>query len=903
MKMKRLISLILVVVIMSMMCVSGIVYAGAKSAIEYTFLGDESNARGYAQGELSYTASADGTYCLYWADDSKALVGYFEITSFTLKSGEKGSVTFKEQTAIPVGAKKIIATTAETCDNALVSNASAVYDIPSSKLLNETESDKRYSFAAFSDIHIDMQGGGFDTYYINAKPHFENALQKCVEKNVDFIVAAGDQVTNASGTTLEWLTYQKTIADSNYTNPIYECIGNHETRYSKYTDCSIKCGLEEFSLATGLDKDAKNVESVTPYYEYTQESTGDHFIFLALENGTDASLCDEFSDNQIAWLTDLLQKYDGDGHKIYLIEHSPFYAYGAGDYNDDPAYEGSLRLESEEGETFKNNVALKNLIEEYKDVIWLSGHTHVDFRDDVNYSDENGTSCHMLHIPSCANTTRIKVDETGDHYLDREFFEDTTQGYFADSYDDIVIFKGTNLYYDKIYPLYTYIMGETETPEPTTEEPTTVEPTTAEPTTEPTTAEPTTAEPTTAEPTTAEPTTVEPTTIEPTTAEPTTTEPTVEPTTQESIKYGDVDGNGLIEIIDVTLIQRHLSHLIQLNDDELKRARVDGMSTLNIADATYIQRYLAKLIDKFPVEEMLRVSAKKADDFAQTGATAEELSKTQEKSKGYLDAYYQYASYNAYQALHKEYVKYGTLDASKLSSSEIERANNALNSAIDGFDSLHERVWADTVYFSDVNDMGNVRAYSFTSSGKYMEPWPGQKATYMATNSLGQNIYAVTVNYARYKTIIFSNENGIQTEDISINGKSGTVYYPENAESPYKVGKSTYKKMWYEEQVPIKDINIYFTNTQSWSKVNCYYWTDSSLGKWPGSEMEFVRTSSSGKGIYKMTIPENVSGVIFNGGSSGPQTVDVTDIQDGYGYYPSELDSSGKWKVTQYVYG
>ncbi|MGN0114257.1 MAG: CBM35 domain-containing protein, partial [Acutalibacteraceae bacterium] len=95
------------------------------------------------------------------------------------------------------------------------------------------------------------------------------------------------------------------------------------------------------------------------------------------------------------------------------------------------------------------------------------------------------------------------------------------------------------------------------TVEPTTAEPTTAEPTTAEPTTvEPTTAEPTTVEPTTAEPTTAEPTTVEPTTVAPTTVEPTTVEPT---TTVTPIIYGDANGDGIVNLLDLIAMRKHLA--------------------------------------------------------------------------------------------------------------------------------------------------------------------------------------------------------------------------------------------------------------------------------------------------------------------------------------------------------
>ena len=103
----------------------------------------------------------------------------------------------------------------------------------------------------------------------------------------------------------------------------------------------------------------------------------------------------------------------------------------------------------------------------------------------------------------------------------------------------------------------------------------------------PTTEAPTTEAPTTEEPTTEEPTTEEPTTEEPTTEEPTTEEPTTEPT-EPVVLYGDVNGDGIISIIDATEIQKMGLGIIE--DTEL--ANVNGDSRVSILDVTCVQKYL-----------------------------------------------------------------------------------------------------------------------------------------------------------------------------------------------------------------------------------------------------------------------------------------------------------------------
>ena len=69
-----------------------------------------------------------------------------------------------------------------------------------------------------------------------------------------------------------------------------------------------------------------------------------------------------------------------------------------------------------------------------------------------------------------------------------------------------------------------------------------------------------------------------------------------------SVLYGDADGDGVVTIMDVTCIQRHLVGIRKLDDAAVKRSMVSGEDELDITDATYVQRYLADMIDKFPIE-------------------------------------------------------------------------------------------------------------------------------------------------------------------------------------------------------------------------------------------------------------------------------------------------------------
>ncbi|MBQ7133163.1 MAG: dockerin type I repeat-containing protein [Ruminococcus sp.] len=67
----------------------------------------------------------------------------------------------------------------------------------------------------------------------------------------------------------------------------------------------------------------------------------------------------------------------------------------------------------------------------------------------------------------------------------------------------------------------------------------------------------------------------------------------------ESTMLGDVNENGKVDIMDATLIQRHLAKFSQIDDDLLTIADVDKNNEITVLDATIIQRYLASIITEF----------------------------------------------------------------------------------------------------------------------------------------------------------------------------------------------------------------------------------------------------------------------------------------------------------------
>jgi len=444
---KKLLSLMLaVLIILSSIMVLTAVDIFAAGTISYSF--SNTNA-GYAQGTITLKGD-NGKYWLYWADNTKALADYGEITSLTV-SGGQGSFAMPKYTAIPADATKLVAFLASeepAIANRTVAKASAVYSIPQSKLLSADTKDALYTFGAISDPQLDNQS---TSRYPYDEVHLQAALETLAERKVDFTVSSGDTVNDQDGPksyASEYKTYQRLIADSSYDAPIYEALGNHDVGSDWYN--SSTNNNAPFIKATGLDSVKSTIDAGKPYFEVTEPKTGDHFIFMALEGGFYTNKNTQFSKAQLDWLEGLLKKYNNDGKNIFIIEHANVAGWGSGDKPAAPYYYdlGLVKTNSDVAHFIK-------LMETYKDCVIITGHTHLELSAQYNYSDNNGTSAVMMHNSAIGGVRYI--NSSGDVQRDPAILG-LSEGYIVEVYEDFMLFNGTNMYYNETMPQCCYII-------------------------------------------------------------------------------------------------------------------------------------------------------------------------------------------------------------------------------------------------------------------------------------------------------------------------------------------------------------------------------------------------------------------------------------------------------------
>ena len=191
-----------------------------------------------------------------------------------------------------------------------------------------------------------------------------------------------------------------------------------------------------------------------------------------------------------------------------------------------------------------------------------------------------------------------------------------------------------------------------------------------------------------------------------------------------------------------------------------------------------------------------------------------------------------------------------------------------------------------TVYFKNTANWSSVNAYIWINGTETsVQSWPGQAMTLVK-----DNIYKCTIS-GDYNMIIFSNNGGNQTADISI-PSAGQIYdYSTGTWAPYDdpnpddpttvvtptTGPVTGSKM------------VYCKNSAGWGSVSAYMWvngTETNNGAWPGKSMTNI-----GDDVWQYEVTGNWDMIIFN--CNGTQTGNLEYPGNGYIYD----NSTGQWSI------
>lgn len=302
--------------------------------------------------------------------------------------------------------------------------------------------NKLYSFGALADVHVTHSHDNALAKFHKAVTYFNE-----VEKTA-FVCIAGDLVS--SGTAAQFEIWRNAV--SGYSN-IHATTGNHD--------------VEDTTIAPFLTRESTIPHTGYPLY-YSFEHSSDVFIMFGM-SGWPSKTGEIFTVDSLQWLYETLET--NRNKRCFVFEHCPSMVYSGGlvvqnngsgkSYNSTssgsvigwPLPTGNLLNQGTTSQSFRE------LMAHYHNVVWMHGHSHMEFQyqaicSQVNYGYNFG--CHSIHIPSCAEGRELNADGTG--YI---FTTSESSGYVVDVYENHIVLSGRDFISDKFVPIATYCLDTT----------------------------------------------------------------------------------------------------------------------------------------------------------------------------------------------------------------------------------------------------------------------------------------------------------------------------------------------------------------------------------------------------------------------------------------------------------
>ncbi len=446
---------------------TGVLAAGSSASVELKFTGDEASLAGFAQSEITVTPGSNtrtsGYFLVYYTDSTRVLPDYDQALFIKIDGENPVSGTVSDKRMLPPGATGIAVFESDSHfmeEAPDLKDAIATAAIPAAK---QTPSfgKAEFSFGTLSDTHMN-----YEQHDRGAYAKLEYALDFYAEKNMELVVIAGDATGDRGETPDLEEQYEKhleILAASDFpADKVYEAIGNHGNTAA---DAPL---LDQY---LGGEDEIHPYQN-SPYFHLLvsgKNGARDNlFIFIAqegLEKPGNSAKIDCFSKAQIDWLEDLLAQYGDTETNIFILEHTPFLNWGAGDIKNG-GYTACITVKDE----YPQTVRFYNLLKTYRDCIVMSGHTHVSFYDDANYSNEDDTFAHTVHVGSssqpCGYGTGTKLVRSydGRKSVTPEY---GSEGYTVEVYSDRIVYTGYNFSTGKKVPAACFIIpleAEADTP-------------------------------------------------------------------------------------------------------------------------------------------------------------------------------------------------------------------------------------------------------------------------------------------------------------------------------------------------------------------------------------------------------------------------------------------------------
>lgn len=402
---------------------------------------------GSMAGSVKVKATVDGEYDIYWGDaeggDLTAnvngkTVGYSEFATVEVRFGS-GELEFNDFLAIPEGAETMVL---KKGDKVLETET-----IPENKRLDY--GTQKYAFGALSDVHFNRYSALSDDDTVVSFPRALNYLK---DWGVSVVGISGDLSLNGELDSYE--KYNSVV--SQYDFPVYTCKGNHDCR-KYYTLSNWQKNVNKDIY--GASKPAGILDVSSNGLDFVYECNGDIFIFFSQVSNTYMLGVQLVTDGQLDWLEKQFAAYKD--RNVYLF----FHTFLGSDGIPTNMCEGNII--NPLGATYtltyvkgnKDEKRFKQLLAEYKNVVFFNGHSHWSYdmqkyNRELNISDYDGKYAPMVHVSSVAAPRTVTdtslVQKSNPGYM--------SEGLYMTVYNDMLLIRAVDFISGEFLAYATYIV-------------------------------------------------------------------------------------------------------------------------------------------------------------------------------------------------------------------------------------------------------------------------------------------------------------------------------------------------------------------------------------------------------------------------------------------------------------
>lgn len=402
---------------------------------------------GSMAGSVKVKATVDGEYDIYWGDAEGSdltanvngkTVGYSEFATVEVRFGS-GELEFNDFLAIPEGAETMV-----------LKKGGKVLEtetIPENKRLDY--GTQKYAFGALSDVHFNRYSALSDDDTVVSFPRALNYLK---DWGVSVVGISGDLSLNGELDSYE--KYNSVV--SQYDFPVYTCKGNHDCR-KYYTLSNWQKNVNKDIY--GASKPAGILDVSSNGLDFVYECNGDIFIFFSQVSNTYMLGVQLVTDGQLDWLEKQFAAYKD--RNVYLF----FHTFLGSDGIPTNMCEGNII--NPLGATYtltyvkgnKDEKRFKQLLAEYKNVVFFNGHSHWSYdmqkyNKDLNISDYDGKYAPMVHVSSVAAPRTVTdtslVQKSNPGYM--------SEGLYMTVYNDMLLIRAVDFISGEFLAYATYIV-------------------------------------------------------------------------------------------------------------------------------------------------------------------------------------------------------------------------------------------------------------------------------------------------------------------------------------------------------------------------------------------------------------------------------------------------------------